>query len=69
MTFEGLIDGGVFCQDMGNLKVRFCQAETVVRFIIIDAVVVATIAVWGFFVIHRALKPEPVAKDKEKKKN
>ncbi len=38
MTFEGLIDGGVFCQDMGNLKVRFCQAETVVRFIIIDAV-------------------------------
>lgn len=37
MTFLGLVEGGVFCQDMGDMKVRFCEAETVVRFTITDA--------------------------------
>ncbi len=37
MTFEGLVNGGVFCQDMGNLTVKYCQQETVVKFIVSDA--------------------------------
>ena len=54
---------------MNGVVVGYKLPYWVICVIIIDAVVVATIAVWGFFVIHRALKPEPVAKDKEKKKN
>lgn len=37
MTFVGLVTGGVFCQDMENLVVRYCQQETVVKFIVSDA--------------------------------
>ena len=38
MTFVGLVSGGVFCQDMGDLTVRnFPQQETVVKFIVLDA--------------------------------
>lgn len=37
MTFVGLVTGGVFCQDMGDLTVRYCQQETVVKFIVRDA--------------------------------
>ena len=38
MTFIGLVNGGVFCQDMGDLTVRNVQQlETVVKFIVLDA--------------------------------
>ena len=38
MTFLGLVEGGVFCQDMGDLTVRNVQQlETVVKFIVLNA--------------------------------
>ena len=38
MTFVGLVEGGVFCQDMGDLTVRNVQQlETVVKFIVLNA--------------------------------
>lgn len=37
MTVSGLVSGGVFCQDMGDLTVKRCQDETVVRFAVSDA--------------------------------
>lgn len=54
---------------MNGVVIGYKLPYWVICVIIIDAVVVVAIAVWGFFVIHRALKPEPVAKDKEKTQN
>lgn len=44
MTIEGLVTGGVFCQDMGDLTVKYCSLETVVKFIVKNAndVVIST---------------------------